>query len=503
MLEILPVIGRRHIYSAAQGCLVLLMLTWGQWVFAQGQGSVSASLSTTRIAFEDSVTLEVVARGVDGDIDTSELEQVFDITARSESQQVRIVNGVNDSLRRWQLQLIPRSVGELTVPSVRVGGVASNPLSLTVGEAPSGADRVLFVELEIDEPTPWVQQQIYMTLSVFYRINIEQYQIDHPQADGISMLPIEGEVTRDVERDGVAYRVLEKRFAAFPQQSGVINLSPFTLTALVPADPSRVRGFLSPTRRITRRTDPIELDVQPRPDDVTANWWLPSSALELTEEWIDDPANAQVGKPLSRQLRISASGVLSTQLPDVDAPDVDGISVYADEPDDQTIAEADSLVSERVINWAIIPQRAGALVLPPVEIEWFDTVSGTAQVARLPEQTIDVAAVAGSIAQTPTGGTSSAADSPGQAALIDSAPSESEQEAPPIDALALDVAKAGFPWKLLASVALVGWVVTAGMLVWRERSRVPARPFANNQLDHSKEDPLLVLEAASPAPARP
>lgn len=441
---------------------------------AQSAPEVSARLSAPRIAFEESVTLEVIARGVDGELDTQALQQEFDITGRSESQQVRIVNGVNDSLRQWILQLVPKRTGQLTVPPVSVGGVASQALVLEVGDAPTGADRLLFMELNIDVPRPWVQQQVYLTLSVFHRIALDRYQISAPEVPGVTVLPIDGEITRTEQRDGVTYNVLEKRFALFPQESGVVVLPPFVLTALVPTDPTRVRTLLSPTQRVTRRTDPVMLDVQARPDDTTANWWLPSRSIDISHEWQSDLGEVRVGEPISRLVRVLADGVLPTQLPTIDIPDVDGVSVYIDEPEDQTRAEVDGLVTERVTSWAVIPQRAGELVLPEILIEWFDTVSGEERVARIPEQTLEVQAAVTDVL-APAGLEQETAALPAELPESSQAPAGEPIDgagvgAETVAATARTSSDGGKPvWRWVALVALAGWGLTGAAWLWRER----------------------------------
>jgi len=146
---------------ALAACLWLLSPVWAQTQSqvqnqAQNQARVSASLSSAEIAFEDSVDLEVVAQGTNGELDTTELETLFDIVRRSQGEQTVIA--------------------------------------------------------------PWVQQQVQVTLRIFHRIRIDDYAVTPPSADGISLLPIDDVVSR-VERDGIEYRVIERRFMLFPQQS--------------------------------------------------------------------------------------------------------------------------------------------------------------------------------------------------------------------------------------------------------------------------------------------
>ncbi|NND92968.1 MAG: hypothetical protein HKN42_19075, partial [Granulosicoccus sp.] len=45
----------------------------------------------------------------------------------------------------------------------------------------------------------------------------------------------------------------------------------------------------------------------------------------------------------------------------------------------------------QTVKWALIPQRTGALVLPEVRVEWFNTTTGNVETAVLPEEIILVA----------------------------------------------------------------------------------------------------------------
>jgi hypothetical protein len=183
--------------------------------------------------------------------------------------------------------------------------------------------------------------------------------------------------------------VTERRFALFPQKSGLLVIDPITLTVSVPADPARVRGFFSPTRKLTRRTDAIRLEVQARPSSGSP-WWLPASAVTLDSEWAGGTDRAIVDQPLTRSINLRAGGVMDTQLPDISLPAIDGASLYAEEPTRAMGMNQRGLVAEQTIKWALIPQREGELVLPAITVQWFNTDTGRFETAALPAETLQV-----------------------------------------------------------------------------------------------------------------
>ena len=376
-------------------CAVLSLLTLLLSLPALAQDrSVRSSLSSTTITRDESVTLTIVARGLDAELDASSLTQNFDVVGRSSSRELSSINNSPPtSVVTWALELIPRDIGVFTVPAVMVGDLSTQIHTLTVNDTPTGAQRDIFIEASVDTQSPWVQSQVLMTLRVFQAIDIVDGGLDVPSGSDLVVERI-GEDTRSTAaRDGRQYSVTERRFALFPQKSGPIVIEPITLSVSVPAQSDGVRGFFSPTRKLIRRTDRITLNVQSRPDSGTA-WWLPARSVQLESQWVGDVANATVDQPLTRRVRMRASGVADTQLPDISIPAIDGVSLYAEQPERAMNADNQGLLAEQVITWALIPQRAGVLEIPAVNVDWFNTVSGEMETAMLPAETITVSAAA-------------------------------------------------------------------------------------------------------------
>lgn len=503
---------------------VSLCLSLGAPFSASGQvqqQSVRAQLGASSISIEESVRLAIVATNIDGELDASALDADFNVTGRSSSRSVETINGIQESTVTWVLELEPRASGIFTIPSVTVDGIPSDLLTLTVTDAPSGSARDVFVEAELDNTRPWVQSQVILTQRVFSGIDIVEGSLGPPKGEGLEVRQIGEDRQYAAERDGREYRVTERRYALFPQRSGVLTVEPMVLSVLVPAEPSRVRGFFSPTRRMERRSPALSLDVQARPDG-SSGWWLPASRVELSERQATaDGSGAsaivapevRIGEPLTRTIVLSASGVLENQLPAIDAPDVPGLSIYADEPARLSQVTPDGVDASQNLSFAIIPERAGEFELPPVQVSWFDVTSGQERTAELPARRLTVLpAVADTAAEEATGlagsdGMGAAGDTTlaGLDSSSGSAPSTRRQDAerallppdnaeggatsgvarpPTADALPAGVAEAirrqadavarsRSLWRVVAALALFGWAATA--LAWFLVRRKSAR----------------------------
>jgi len=471
--------------------LLLQLLLLAGISHAQGV-SVRGQLSESSISIEDSVTLTIVALGVDGDIDTTELEVQFDVVGRSSSRQIENRNGRITNTRSWVLELMPKRKGVFTVPPVSVGGVESQLLTLTVTDAPTGADRLLFVEASVDKVEPWVQSQVILTLRVFQAVPILDGSLSEPEASDLITRPLGEDRRFSAEKHGRKYDVLERRFALFPQTSGPMEIEPMTLIASVPSNPNRAQGFYPETRRLTRRTEPVSLEVQARPPGGNG-WWLPAKSVTIESNWAEDVSQARVDQPLTREVRLQAKGVSDAQLPTLQTPIVEGAGIYADAPERGTQASVEGLSAMQKVSWAVIPQRAGKLTLPSIQIDWFDTQTGETRSALLPEESIEILPANGSVPTTPAATDNTVALNESDAAASLQTPIE------PIKPGDIDgktgalpgienVARATEPrfWKILAVAALLGWGIT-GLILYRVRRGRAIDPATVDELAESRQ----------------
>ncbi len=511
---------------SARAGLALLLMLFVPLAFSQPD-SVRAELGSATIGIDETVTLSVTARDADGDIDTTELETVFDVASRSQSRQVSIINGERSDITTWALELVPREIGIFTVPAVKVGSAQSQLLTLTVDKAPTGAARQVFVETSIGKASPWVQEQIILTLKVFQSVDVLDGSLDEPRGEGLMIVPLEDQRVSAEIRDGVEFRVTEMSFAVFAQQSGATAIEPVTLVASIPADAGRASSYLSQTRRLTRRSEKLPLDVRPRPADAAGQWWLPAQDVTLGENWTndlpsgsssgaspndgpdDEAAKVRVGEPVMRTVTLSGNGVIDTQLPDLQVPEVDGLRIYEDAAElDQEVGEA-GVRSRQRTTWSIMPEREGTVTLPAIRVHWFDTTSGTEELATLPARTITVLPATADgrdggngIADAPAGQTGTGAaggpvensvDDPasefsgeplgksGNESMGESTGESVSESAGSVETSANDaaspaeVARSGWQRWAIALPLTMALACSSGLLLWRARRGLPAR----------------------------
>ena len=448
--------------------LVLLCAVLSNPLFAQ---SLTAEVNRAQLSIDESVVLTIVSDGVTGQPELSPLSIDFEVLGTSTRREVKIIQGVMSDLQSWDIEMIPKRTGELEIPSLTLKGFSSNPLTITVTEAATGqqqAQGTVFLEVNIDNPSPMLQAQVIYTVRFYSAVRIVDGELSEPESEKLTIRRLGDDTSYFQQRNGTRYRVVERRYAIFPRESGEIDIPPVTLRVNVPDNNNSTSSIFGRVKRMTRRGPAIKLDVRGKPATDSGAWWLAAKSLSLSADWEGGKQEFRVGEPLTRTLILEVDGATGEQLPELKPLQVPGLKVYADKPEIVEQPAAESLLSRRIEKWAIIPQTSGELTLPAVELSWFDTVAETYRVASLPSQVINVLpqeaqsgtdANAGNDSQTTSaqGELATTVDDNNQTALQQGLQNSS------ID----NVGVAGqHYWKTLALAAIAAWLLSSAVAIW-------------------------------------
>lgn len=458
-----------------------------------------ARLDRTRIAEGETVVLSVnMPADSDGVPDLSELVQDFDILDRSQSMHMSMINGRTSSSRGWKFVLAPKRSGTLAVPAIRVGTASTRPLSLQVLPAAEAAKLgpapPVSLEVEVEPQQPLVQQQVVYTVRLVSRVPLSQPRLSDPQIKDAIVEHLGAEREYSSQRGGQPVRVIERRYAVFPQRSGPLDIEGPVLTAQVPdpdqrgigpgqrfpghdpfADFDRLFGrnglsggsLFRQTRPMQVRAKRLTLQVQPQPPG-TSTPWLPAESVALNDAWSPEPPQFRVGEPVTRNIAITAQGLSAVQLPDLPQDLPAGIKAYPDKAQMQTRGDGDTMVAQKVMRMALVPAQAGTLTLPEITLEWWDVGANEARTARLPARRVEVLPAAGVV---PPPAPSVAPDAaPGPVMTVPPATTGDSEGSAAAPSTAGDAEAAVWPW--LAGLFGLAWLVTL-VVWWRSRGLAP------------------------------
>jgi len=432
--------------------MVLFLMTLLSW--QAGAASLIASVDRNQLTLGETVelALEVQDRTLFGKPDLEPLNELFEVVATRQVNQLATVRGETRAVTRWLVTLQPRQTGYVVVPPLSLGDARSEPVTLRVLES-APRDEVaqlapVFIDASLDQDSVYVQAQVTLTLRIYHSVSLYDDSTLSPlQMDDALVERLGDPRTYEKNINGVRHGVIEVRYALFPQKSGELTVPSqlFSATTVAAASDGHSLFGARPGRATQVKSPSIPLTVRPKPAEYPADApWLPARSLSLVEAWTPEPENARMGDSLTRSLLIRAEGLSGNQLPVITPPVPAGIRRYPDQPKLANEVTATGLTGSREQREALVPSQPGAIEVPGYELVWWNTLEDRLERIELPSRQIQVA------------------DNP-------------ELRQPPIqqvEALPLAEQPALWPWQL--STALLACTSLIGFGLWWRARRQPA-----------------------------
>lgn len=360
------------------------------------EAAVDVEIDRNRIVEGETVTL--IFRTDDArqklDADFSALEQDFEILDRRSETQLSIVNGRQAAVVRLLLTIEPRRTGELQIPAIDFGDLSTRPIRLSVEPAPQlepGDLPPVFIEAELTpgEGPYYVHAQFGLIVRVFYQLNLTEAAISQPEPSPASVRLLQ-ETPYQAERGGERYRVLERNYAIFPERSGELTIPSMQLTGRLVE--RRSNGAWQPTvrgRRVRVESEALSLNVESRPAAFTGSTWQPARDFVLSQS-VSSGKALRVGEPVTRTVMVDAVGLEENMIVEPAWPEVPDSRIYPDQPQGITRDDGHWVLGHKEFRYAVVPEKEGELVLPELEVDWWDTVNNRQRTAVLPSHTLFV-----------------------------------------------------------------------------------------------------------------
>ena len=370
--------------------ILLLLVAIPSWA------SLSSSVDRTQIETNETLQLTVRYSGKSpsGEPDFSAIEKDFSIASNSKQQQYSWVNGESTSYTDWKLLLIPKRQGKLAIPSLNFMGSRSQAVAINVRPADPTASaesgQPVFIETTVDKDMAFIQEQIILTHRLHYSVPLQDISISEFEIpDAIIQQISEERFNKRI--NGKNYSIIEIKFALFGQSVGKLKIPSQRFTAFETSN-SGFGGFFSRGNRVIRLTEEKTVAIAAIPAHLSASQWMPSSQVRLEQSWSDNSGTLTAGEPITRTIKISALGLTAAQIQPLPSVENSQLKLYPDQPSLEDKQTSRGILGERTESLAIVPNQAGQIIVPAIEIEWWDTVNNRMQTSRLPAKTFNVIA---------------------------------------------------------------------------------------------------------------
>ncbi|MDK9557407.1 BatD family protein [Marinobacter sp. M216] len=402
--------------------------------------------------------------------DIEKVEPDFEVIGKNQRYSIRTENSEMIGEITWTYQLAPRRNGTLTIPTLSFRDSTSKPVKIEVvsGHPPDQgtASRNSFIELSADKAEVYVQEQLTLTIRLFFSGNLIRGELSEPQHPNAIIEPLGKQREFSRYRDGVRYRVVERRYALFPQQPGELSLPPIRFEGQA-RDASGKLIFLRDSEQL------YEVPVKEVPAGFTGDIWLPANSLSLDEAGLPPTMQVETGENLTRKITLKAVGLPSEALPPLPDATPEGLRSYPEQPERSTEVTPEGLTSRLSQTSALVPVQSGQLTLPEIRIPWWDTSTDSQRVAVIPAQTLQVAGSPAKVTQ-PT------------------APANNEVEPEATESrsdMAAETGNGVGVWQWLSLALAVLWVIT--MVLWWRARKQDAHPRTDSSGPDSREGTLF------------
>jgi hypothetical protein len=305
----------------------------------------------------------------------------------------------------YNFMLTPKKEGVFTIgpATLEYKGetLNSNTVKVTVQRtaATEKNDEEVFVTAEVDNATPFLNEQIVYSWKFCRRVRVANARLtEQPSLDGFIAESLGKEKEYQKTINGQTYAVTEIKQALFPIKAGTLIIEPSTLHCDVVVRKQRGRGgfsdpffddsFFGFSQTVPKvlRTAPLSVTVKPlpeegRPRDFSNLVGDFSAHSEVSKNKVE------LGESTTFTLTIKGKGNLKSSQ-GIKLDNLEGFKVYDDKPSFEPQVSGREIGGQLIIKKALIPLKEGTLQIPAVAISYFNPQAGKYEVARTEPYTI-------------------------------------------------------------------------------------------------------------------
>ena len=368
--------------------------------------SITLSLDRAEATLADGISLSVSVSGAHGDSARPELSGLEDFIVRpaGTSTRVEIVNGQYSAGSDFTYLLQPKKAGTFRIGPARlvVSGTtySSNVETITIGQPaalPAGERGPVFLVATLAPAKVYAEQQALYTLKLYRSLNIADVSVNVPEAAGVTLAKLGEPREYQGVLQGRSYKIIEVRYLVTPQKPGTYALPPTRMDLTVFTPQSRPRrgmfddpffGQAASGRPTTLMSEPLAFQVLPlplegRPSDYGG--LVGSFTLESAVE----PTQLKAGESVTLTATVRGRGN-GKRIPELKIPPLDGVKIYADQPVQKDENDGEGVTVTKIMKWALVPEREGRYVVPPLALSFFDTAAGRYRTLKTAEATLSV-----------------------------------------------------------------------------------------------------------------
>ncbi|MEA2031860.1 MAG: BatD family protein [candidate division Zixibacteria bacterium] len=355
------------------------------------------SLDRDTIGFDEQAMLQILVEGSTQNLPNPKIPTfaAFEVYSQGRSSNISIVNGKVSSSVTYRYMLMPHKKGTFLIDNIAIvhnnSRFKGNPVKLTVlntgtSVSPQLQDQVsehgdhgkdYFLEAVVDNKNPYVNEQVTLTLKFYTAIRYYgNAELSEPTTTGFWNELLGNKAPYKQRINNRTYKVIERKYAVFPTQTGPLTIGRATIHIKVPTRNAQKRdpfgmfdNFFNTGKKVAVRSKPIRLNVRSlpdkgRPDDFTG------SIGDFKISASVDKRQVEVNQPVTLTLRITGTGNIKAAAEPV-IPELDDFRIDRASSSENISKVNDRISGTKVYEELFIPKHPGTLVIPSISYNYF------------------------------------------------------------------------------------------------------------------------------------
>jgi len=216
-----------------------------------------------------------------------------------------------------------------------------------------------FVEAVVDNPAPYVGQQITYRFRFYDAVGISNPLYEAPDFEGFWRVDKQI-ITRTAQQsNNRQYTVTELDTALYPTRTGIITIAPAKV--LLPENVFNEAAEVSAA--------PLTIEVKSLPEGAPDGFTGAVGQFDLSATL--DRQSAKSGEPFVLRLTVTGTGNVE-QLTLPGTLEADGWRIYQNPTTFSTQETNSLLIGAKVYEYLLIPEQIGSQTLPPFTLHYFD-----------------------------------------------------------------------------------------------------------------------------------
>ena len=369
--------------------------------------TVSADVTPKIISLNETATLRVTVSANQqlGNIAPPKLNTLsaFNVSYGGSSSQYNLTSNQISVSVTWTYILRPKKVGQFTVSQVQISHsnktYTADSISIKVlpkSTKPSQSEltpdtftdafssSTHKVEASVDNPRPYVNEQIIYTFRYLYTARIPSFnspKYTPPSLRQFWTTELERKQAQRQVINGTLYRIEEIQVGLFPITAGRVTIEPAKLSL-----PLSGRG--RPQSSNVLITNPVEVDIRPLPKQgKPTNFTGTVGQYRIHAQ--TDRQTIEAGDGFTLRVQVSGTGNIKT-VPTPTVPTLPNMAIYDPQITDAIGIVGSKVRGSRTYEYVIIPSKEGSWTIPAIDYPYFDPQAESYQVAWTVPITIDV-----------------------------------------------------------------------------------------------------------------